>query len=73
MPMWNQFPYTNFHEQNDDWMLRTIKELQTEISMITGEKLLETVKQVVMDMGVSAVYDASTETISFKLEGKVNA
>lgn len=70
MPMWNQFPYTNFHEQNDDWMLRTIKKLEGDVADITGDKLTDTVKKVLTEMGFTVLYDAKTETISFNLGGK---
>lgn len=70
MPMWNQFPYTNFHEQNDDWMLRTVKKLETDVGDITGERLAETVKNVLTEMGFTVLYNADTETISFQLGGK---
>lgn len=70
MAMWNQFPYTNFHEQNDDWMLRTIKELQTEVNSITGDKLLDAVKKVLEETGFSVLYNPETETISFNLGGR---
>lgn len=29
--MWHDYPYTNFHEANQDWILRKIKELQKEM------------------------------------------
>ncbi len=70
MPMWNQFPYTNFHEQNDDWLLRTVKKLELDVSDITGERLTGTVKKVLAEMGFSVLYDGETETISFQLGGK---
>lgn len=70
MALWNQFPYTNFHEQNDDWMLRTINELQTAVDDITGDKLLDAVKHVLQETGFSVLYNAETETISFNLGGK---
>lgn len=70
MPMWDQFPYTNFHEQNDDWLLRTVKKLELDVSDITGERLTETVKKVLAEMGFSVLYDGETETISFQLGGK---
>jgi hypothetical protein len=35
MALWNDFPYTNFHEQNDDWILRTIKKLVDDFEKIS--------------------------------------
>lgn len=29
--MWHDYPYTNFHEANQDWILRKIRELQKEM------------------------------------------
>lgn len=72
MAMWNQFPYTNFHEQYDDWLLRTVKKLEEDVSDITGERLTETVKKVIGELGFSVLYEASTETISFVLGGDKN-
>lgn len=30
MGIWEQFPFTNFHEQNLDWAYKSIKELDVE-------------------------------------------
>ena len=28
MPLFNNFPYTNFHELNQDWLIKTVKEVK---------------------------------------------
>lgn len=40
MPLFNNFPYTNFHEMNLDWMVKKIKELeplQESVNEIAGK------------------------------------
>lgn len=53
MALWNDFPYTNFHEQNQDWMLRTIKQLVEDFKEVNGgfeaiEKEFESFKNYVV-------------------------
>ncbi len=52
MAIWNDFPYTNFHEQNQDWMLRLIKQLADDFAKVNGgfeaiEKEFESFKDYV--------------------------
>ena len=34
MALFEQFPYTNFHEMNMDWLLRAVKSLSKEVDNI---------------------------------------
>ena len=44
--MFEKFPYTNFHELNLDWILKTVKELEDEIAQIINQGKPESVKTV---------------------------
>ena len=39
MALFEQFPYINFHEQNDDWMLKQIKHLESKFEKIDESPL----------------------------------
>ena len=36
MPIWEEFPYTNFHELNLDWLLKEMKELRHDFAEFVG-------------------------------------
>lgn len=40
MGVFEQFPYTNFHDLNLDWILQKIKELQTELEALTPASVI---------------------------------
>ena len=44
--MFEKFPYTNFHELNLDWILKTVRELEDEIAQIINQGRPESVKTV---------------------------
>ena len=41
MGLFNQFPFTNFHEMNLDWILENQKELADQIKQILGESVIK--------------------------------
>lgn len=56
MAVFEQFPYTNFHELNLDWLLETVKGLQEAVGNLTGDELQE---------AVNAYMDAHPELFPF--------
>lgn len=41
MGLFDQFPYTNFHDLNLDWMIEKIKELEARIEALEGSEETE--------------------------------
>ena len=41
MGLFNQFPFTNFHEMNLDWIINNQKELSEQIKQILGESVIK--------------------------------
>lgn len=64
MGVFNNFPYTNIHELNLDWILKKIKEFDETLDSIVAEKAQEYFNQIF----INAVYDEATETITLSIE-----
>lgn len=66
MPVFENFPYTNFHDLNLDWIISKVKELDEEV----GEQLETTIMNYINDhmsqFLLAASYDAGTETITIQ-------
>lgn len=41
MGFFDQFPYTNFHDLNLDWMIEKIKELEARVAALEGSEETE--------------------------------
>lgn len=64
MGVFEQFPYTNFHDLNLDWIVSKIKEFESTMDAIVAEKAEEYFNNIFID----AVYDADTQTIRLAIE-----
>ena len=67
MPLFNNFPYTNFHEMNLDWVLKKVKlidSINTQISDLTSR--YNTMFNKVTDL--SRMYDTFAEEIRADLD-----
>ena len=71
MGAFEQFPYTNFHELNLDWIIETIKEFKSEIDNIDGN-ITTIVQEYLSQVEFNAIYIPDTETIVLKFEEKEN-
>lgn len=60
----NNYPYTDFHEANLDWMLGKVKELDQKIN----DDLETYIREILGDLFISALYDPATETLILTLE-----
>lgn len=67
MGVFEQFPYTNFHELNLDWIIKQVKQFQISLDNING-KITEIVKEYLASVEMNAMYVADTETIILKFE-----
>lgn len=58
-----QFPYTNFHDLNLDWIIKNIKEQNEYIHNEVPELVRQLVEQTLVDMSMS--YDAENTALIF--------
>lgn len=66
----NQFPYTNFHELNLDWLLRNMKENNIKMEELENiwkgnitDYIKEVINDTIKDILLQATYNSDTETI----------
>lgn len=71
MGAFEQFPYTNFHELNLDWIIEKIKEFKSEIDNI-DDNITTIVQEYLTEVEFNAMYIPATETIVLKFEEKEN-
>ena len=45
MGLFEHFPYTNFHELNLDWLLKTVKSTREDVDKLLGENIQEAINQ----------------------------
>lgn len=64
--MLNQFPYTNFHELNQDWIVKTVQNLENAVNNLSVEGIKEYIDQYFNQLMINATYDADTETITLQ-------
>lgn len=60
--LFEQFPYTNFHEINLDWILKKVKDMETEFEDYKAS-VNEIIKDNLSQLVFSAMYDKNTRTI----------
>lgn len=69
MGAFEQFPYTNFHELNLDWIIEKIKEFKNEIDNI-DDNITSIVQEYLSEVEFNALYIPATETIVLSFEEK---
>ena len=67
MPVFENFPYTNFHELNLDWLLNKVKELEEKIGEDLNEEIIQYIDEHLSQFVLEASYDAATETITIQV------
>lgn len=65
--LFEQFPYTNFHELNLDWLLKRVKDMETEFEDYKAS-VTTIIKENLSELAFSAVYDASERTIYLNVD-----
>ena len=66
----NQYPYTDFHELNLDWVINEIQTLQTKVDNIMSDKVVEEIEKYFNTLMPKVVYNESTTTIALSIEVK---
>lgn len=64
MSFFNEYPSTNFHELNADWILNEIKQMRE----IIDTKLDSYIRAALDKMFINSMYDAETETLILILD-----
>ena len=64
MGVFEQFPYTNFHEMNAGWLVDKIREFE---EFIHGDIEAE-IQEILSHYFADISYDEDTKTITLKLE-----
>ena len=67
MGLFEQFPYTNFHELNLDWLLKNQKTVLQELQNIDTH-ITQIVNDYLQNMEFKALYIPETETIVLNFE-----
>ena len=75
MPLFENWPYSNFHELNLDWILQQVKDLTEKVESLDkqlNEDLDAYIEQYIndhlADLLLSVVYDAADTAIVFSVE-----
>ena len=66
----NQYPYTDFHELNLDWVINEVQTLQTKVDNIMSDKVVEEIEKYFNTLMPKVVYNESTTTITLSIEVK---
>ena len=66
MGLFEQFPYTNFHELNLDWVLQAVKGMDVKIDAMNDyiqDHLDDAIRDMLDTAFIDSIYDAPTETL----------
>lgn len=66
MPVFENFPYTNFHDLNLDWILNKVKELDEKVNGDFDAVIESYIEDHLSQFLLMASYDPATETITLE-------
>lgn len=64
------FPYSNFHQLNLDWILSQMRRMTDWIENTASEDIQNLINQKFNELMLDAAYDEDTETITLALKTK---
>ena len=67
----NQYPYTDFHELNLDWVINEVQTLQTKVDEIMSDAVLKAIDRYFNSIMPNVVYDESNMVINLNFEPTV--
>jgi hypothetical protein len=59
----NNYPYTDFHGLNLDWIIKKVKEVDEKVN----DAFYDTIREYISQMTLDSVYDEATETLTLVL------
>lgn len=68
MGFFNEYPYTNLHEANLDFIISKVSELNDKVDNIIEQKIDEYVQDMFNKIMIDSTYNEETETIILKKE-----
>lgn len=69
MGMFDKYPYTDFHELNLDWLIKTVRDMEYKIDDGLKDYIREAIDRLLIDV----MYNEATETLIIREEVTVNA
>ena len=57
MPIWEEFPYTNIHELNLDWIIKKVRELENDLNAGLDERIDAYIQENLSTFILNANYD----------------
>ena len=65
MGLFEQFPYTNFHELNLDWVIQKVQDFDAQLQNIDAQ-ITNIVQEYLQNVEMNALYVEATESIVLK-------
>ena len=66
MPVFENFPYTNFHDLNLDWILSQVKALDQKVNTDLEQTIVDYINEHLAEIVLAASYDAADHAIVLK-------
>ena len=64
----NQYPYTDFHELNLDWVINEVQSLKTTVDTIMSDQITSMIDKYFNQIMPDVIYTESTRTITLQFE-----
>lgn len=68
MGVFEQFPYTNFHELNLDWIIAELKKLDKKVNEDLQEIIQASADAYISNLVLNALYDPDNERITIEVQ-----
>lgn len=69
MGLFEQFPYTNFHELNLDWVIQKVQDFDAELQNIDAQ-ITNIVQEYLQNVEMNALYVPATKSIILSFDNK---
>ena len=69
MGLFEQFPYTNFHELNLDWVIQKVQDFDAQLQNIDAQ-ITNIVQEYLQNVEMNAMYVPATKSIILSFDNK---